>query len=402
MENRKGPRASEPARNRPTSQTTLHLPLSIFLLSIILSGCAAPAEPLERKAPVPKGVTDLIAVQAGNDVVLRFTLPKETVDRRPLKQLPAIEIYRVIRPTGSATLAAPAISPAPRLILTIPSAMVDQYSEQGHIRAVDSLKAEDFQPNEGEVAEYSVRTRASTKKESADSNSVILRIYPVADPITDLKVETTHSGILLTWTPPQKSLAGSAPTIVKYHVYRSELDTAGTAAANVAENPKQKTPLLKIGESEAATYRDTLAELEKTYNYSVRSVTQSPSGVIESGDSNLARVTPHDAFPPAVPQGLVAVFVPSVSETPAHIDLSWAINSETDIAGYNVYRSEQEGAPGTRLNLELLLTPAFRDMNAGSGRRYLYTVTAVDRSGNESPASAAAPGGVPAENQPAP
>ena len=351
---------------------------------------------------MPKAVTDLVAVQAGNDVVLRFTLPKETVDHRPLKQLPAIEIYRVIRPIGSATPAAPAISPAPRLILTIPSAMLDQYSEQGHIRAVDSLKAEDFQPDEQEVAEYSVRTRASAKKESADSNSVILRIYPAPDPITDVKVETTHSGILLIWTPPQKTLVGSATTIAKYHVYRSELDTTGNAAANVAENPKQKTPLLKIGESEAATYRDTLAELGRTYVYSVRSVTQNPSGVIESADSNLATVTPHDVFPPAAPQGLVVVFVPSVGEAPAHIELSWAINSETDIAGYNVYRSEQEGAPGTRLNPDLLLTPAFRDMNAVSGRRYLYRVTAVDRSGNESPASAAAPGGVPAENQPAP
>jgi hypothetical protein len=347
-------------------------------------------------------VTDLVAIQAGNDVVLRFTLPKETVDRRPLKQLPAIEIYRVIRPAGSATPAAPSVSPAPRLIMTIPSTMVDQYSDQGHIRAVDSLKAEDFQPDEEEVAEYSVRTRASTKKESADSNSPLLRIYPAADPITDLKVETTHSGILLTWTPPQKTLVGSGPTIAKYHVYRSELDTAGTAATNVAENPKQKTPLLKIGESEAATYRDTLADLGKTYVYSVRSVAQYANGVIESGDSNLARVTPNDMFPPAAPQGLVVVFVPSVGEAPAHIDLSWAINSETDIAGYNVYRSEQEGAPGTRLNSELLLTPAFRDMNAVPGRRYLYTVTAVDRSGNESPASAAAPGGVPVENQATP
>jgi hypothetical protein len=402
MENRKGPRASEPARNRPTSKTILRFPLPIFLLSIFLGGCAAPAEPLERRAQVPKAVTDLVAVQAGNVVVLRFTLPKETVDRRPLKQLPAIEIYRVVRPAGSATPAAPSVSPAPQLILTIPSAMVDQYSDQGHIRAVDSLKAEDFRPDEEEVAEYAVRTRASTKKESEDSNSVILRIYPAVDPIADLKAETTQSGISLTWTPPQKTLVGSAPAIAKYHVYRSELDTVGAAAANVAESPKQKTPLLKIGESEAATFRDTLAELGKTYVYSVRSVAQYPNGVIESGDSNLARVTPRDTFPPAAPQGLVVVFVPPVGEAPAHIELSWAINPETDVAGYNVYRSEREGAPGTRLNPELLLTPAFRDMNAVPGRRYLYTVTAVDRSGNESPASAAAPGGVPTENQPTP
>lgn len=403
MENRKEPDALRPARNRTAFlDTIIYFPVCIFLLSILLGGCAAPAEPIERKAPVPKAVTDLAAVQAGDDVVLQFTVPRETVDRRPLKQSPAIEIYRVIRPAGQASPAPPAVPPAPRLILTIPSAMVDQFSDQGRIRAVDSLKVEDFRPDGEDVAEYTVRTRSSAKKESADSNSAILHLYPAADPIADLKVETTRAGIVLSWSPPRKTLIGSAPTVAKYRVYRAELDTAGTAAVDAAQNPKPKTPLLKIGEGEAATYRDTLTELGKTYVYSVRSVVQYPNASIESGDSNLAKVIRSDTSPPAAPQGLVVVFVPAVGEAPAHIELSWAINSETDTAGYNVYRNEQEGAPGTRLNPELLLTPAFRDMNAVPGRRYFYSVTAVDRSGNESPAGAAAPGGVPAENQPGP
>ena len=35
---------------------------------------------------------------------------------------------------------------------------------------------------------------------------------------------------------------------------------------------------------------------------------------------------------------------------PAYLDLSWSISPENDIAGYNIYRSEQEGAPGQKLN----------------------------------------------------
>jgi len=343
---------------------------------------------------VPKAVSDLTAVQTGNDISLGFTLPKETIDRRPLKQLPAIEIYRLIRPADSA---APAVSPVP--ILIIPPAMVDQYSEQGHVRVVDSLKAEDFGPDQEKVAAYMVRTRASSKRESADSNSVVVGIYPAADPIRDLNVEATHMGVVLTWTPPQKTLVGSSPTIAKYDVYRAELDRA---PAREGENQKPTTALLKIGESESATYRDTLAEFGKNYMYAVRSVTQYPNLAIESSDSNRVWIAAKDTRPPAPPQGLVVVFVPALGQSLAHLELSWAINSETDIAGYNVYRSEQEGASGTRLNSELLLTPAFRDINAVPGRRYLYTVTAVDRSGNESPASAAAPGGVLVENQSAP
>lgn len=117
---------------------------------------------------------------------------------------------------------------------------------------------------------------------------------------------------------------------------------------------------------------------------------------LESGDSNLVTVTPRDVFPPAAPQGLVVVYVPAHDAAPAYFDLSWSISAENDIAGYNIYRTEQEGAPGNKLNPQLLRTPSFRDMNVESGHHYFYTVTAVDRAGNESPASAAASGEMPA------
>ena len=86
----------------------------------------------------------------------------------------------------------------------------------------------------------------------------------------------------------------------------------------------------------------------------------------------------------------------------AHLELSWAINPETDIAGYNVYRSDQADNLRNRLNTELLRTPAFRDMNVLPGHRYFYSVTAVDHAGNESPSSAVVSGGLPAESQATP
>ena len=92
-------------------------------------------------------------------------------------------------------------------------------------------------------------------------------------------------------------------------------------------------------------------------------------------------------------------FVPAAGGAAAYLDLSWSISAATDIAAYNVYRSEEASGPGTRVNSELLLTPAFRDMNAVPGRIYFYTVTAVDRSGNESSASPPASGSVPAPDQ---
>ena len=385
--------------------------VSILALSIFLGGCASPGEPAERKPPVPQAVTDLAGVQSGNDVILSFTLPKETVDRRQLKQSPAIEIYRgFVPPSASANAAVSTTQPPtnPALLTTIPSAMVDHYAVRYHVRYPDSLKAEDFAQHIGWIARYMVRTRVSPKTSSPDSNPVDVRIYPALDPIEDLKAEVTHSAIVLTWTPPQKTLAGAAPMIAAYRIYRREKETLGTentAAANTASSGELadlKFPFTKIGEADSPPFRDTQFEFGKMYVYSVRSVAQYPEETLESAHSKFAVVTPRDVFPPSAPEGLVVVLVPAQGEIPAYLDLSWAINPETDIAGYNVYRSEQVGVSGTRANRELLLTPAFRDMNTEPGRRYFYTVTAVGRSGNESSASPAASGGVPAGNQPTP
>jgi hypothetical protein len=121
----------------------------------------------------------------------------------------------------------------------------------------------------------------------------------------------------------------------------------------------------------------------------VRSVLQVDDNELESSDSQPVTVTPRDTFPPATPQGLVAALLPGSAPGTFVVDLSWSINLETDLAGYHVYRSEQEGTKGQLVTPDLLPTPAVRDTSVEPGRRYWYTVTAVDRAGNESPPSVA-------------
>jgi hypothetical protein len=121
----------------------------------------------------------------------------------------------------------------------------------------------------------------------------------------------------------------------------------------------------------------------------VRSVIQVEGVELESADSQPVTVTPRDLFPPAAPQGLVAALLPGSGPGAFLVDLSWSINLETDLAGYRVYRSEQEGTRGQLLTPDLLPTPAVRDTSVEPGHRYWYTVTAVDRTGNESAPSAA-------------
>ncbi|MGB0035684.1 MAG: fibronectin type III domain-containing protein [Candidatus Acidiferrales bacterium] len=403
MEIRNSEKPSHTRLRRKRISSSFDFRISIFVLSLVLGGCAAPAEPVERKPHVPVAVTDLAIEQQSKDISLAFTVPKESTDHRALKLPPAIEVYRAFQPgaaSGTPTLAAP---PNPTLLATIPSEVVSRSSVRGRFAYVDSIQPDDWAHHTGEQVVYIVRTSASKKKESADSNLVSIPLYPPPEAIDHIVAKVQPDSVVLEWTPPAKTIAGTPePPLAGFRIYRAEA-AEGAGQPPAAGNPKLASPLARIGEADANSpiYRDMQIGFGKTYVYSVRSAVQYASEILESADSWVV-VTPRDTFPPAVPQGLVVVVIPAQGGVPATLDLSWAISPETDIAGYNVYRSEQEAARGERLNSELLRSPSYRDMSVVPGRRYFFSVTAVDRSGNESPASAAVTAGISVESQTTP
>ncbi len=413
------PRRSSP-RIVPAHSFVASFPVLAVALALFVAGCASPGEPTARKPLVPEAVSNLAAAQDGNHVLLTFAVPQFAAGGRPLEHPPTIEIYRDFEPAPASGASHPAAPKHPTLLVTIPSELVPRYSVQGQFRYDEPLEPPDFTGHLDSKLVYSVRTRVSDKKLSVPSNLAAVRIYPAPDPIADLTGQITPSAVVLSWTPPQQTPVGPVPPLAGYRIYRGEAQsnpaasaaaaTSATAAPSspttapltgIAPSPPQlQSPLVKIGESASSSFTDTQAEFGKTYVYSVRSMVNESGTAIESSDSNFLAVTPRDTFPPAAPKDLVAIYVPSAAGVPAHVDLSWAVSPEPDLAGYQVYRSERANALGTRVNTQLLLTPAFRDMNVISGRHYYYAVTAVDRSGNESARGAAASVNVPAATQP--
>jgi hypothetical protein len=258
------------------------------------------------------------------------------------------------------------------------------------MQLVDHLSSEDLRAANGASFVYRVRTRASRKRPSAESNSVVLRMLSVPERITTLKSTVTETAVELDWQAPTKSSDGKpGVSITEYQVYRGQLDPASAATAeNDLTQAKWISPLSLLSSTGATSFRDSNFDFGKTYLYSVRSVISSQGQSLESSDSAPAIVTPRDTFPPTVPQGLVANVVSPTGENAAEVDLSWSINPETDLAGYRVYKSEQQGTHGLLLTPELLLSPAYRDTSVELGHRYWYSVTSMDRSGNESAPSA--------------
>jgi len=410
MENGKGEGVASLRPGKfPARRPIFHFLFSIFLAALAAAGCAAPSEPTARHAPTPTAVTDFAAVQLGHRVILSFTLPKKTTDSKPLPADLSIEIYRQVVPAGAKPTAAPAFSQGD-LAVTIPSAMVSHYADSGHLEFPFELKTASVAQPPGEQTVFMVRARVNEKKVSADSNSASLHLYEPFPP-ANISAKITHDAIILSgWgvALPAAPPAGSAesaqiPSDARYRIFRAEAPANAAASPAQAGNENLPAPHLEqLAELPVTvmTYEDTHFTFDRTYIYSARTVAKFGSTWVESDDSNLLTVTPKDIFPPSAPQGIVIVYVSAATGVPAHLEISWSISPETDLTGYDIYRKEQGSDTALKLNPRPLLTPSYRDMSIQPGTSYSYTVKAVDRAGNESPASEPASTDVPAAGEP--
>src|SRR5580658_5164092 len=313
------------------------------LTALFVSGCGAPGEPTPPAPAVPVAVTDLVAHQAGDGVQLIFTLPSKTITGDRLASPPAVEIVRgTPKPDGSPD------AKTFRVVYTIPGSLVENYVAEGHVRFIDPVAPAETRAHPGGTLVYVVRTRASKKRASGDSNAVSVRVYPVPEPITNLAALVTEPAIELSWTAPTHTFGGDPLSgFSGYRIYRGELDPASAEpAATDFSKAKWKSPLALLAPSDENSYRDTLFDFGKTYAYIVRGVVLVEGSAIESGDSVPLIVAPRDTFPPAAPQNLIAAVLSGATPGSVLVDLSWSINLETDLAGYRVYRSEQQDTRG--------------------------------------------------------
>ena len=310
---------------------------------------------------------------------LVFTLPRRTINGERLTEPPATEIFR-----GALKADGKPDDKSFRLVYTIPGELSQNYGAPGKMQFTDPLAAETLRADPGLQLIYRVRTRASKKKSSADSNAVTVKLYAVAEKIVSVTANVTQNAVELSWPAPVSASMSGGDKVVEYHIYRGELDASSSAPANgdLSQAKWKNTPLL-LAPTQSNSYSDVLFEFGRTYVYLIRSVSLAGGNPVESDDSVPAIVTPRDTFPPAVPQNLVAAVLPGADGGPV-VDLSWSINVEPDLAGYRIYRSEKPGERGELLRAELLTTPSYRDSALAAGHRYWYSVTAVDRQGNES------------------
>jgi hypothetical protein len=355
--------------------------LSVFA-PLIFTACATIGPPQPPSLELPKPPLDLRATRKGNLVNLTWTAPTVTTDRLRARSIGPTRICRGIesRLTQCGTPVGEAVAQ--------PSAITTPDSGKKIVRTyADSLPATLLSDDPSAFVTYAVEALNATGRGAGLSNQVRISLAHTLPPPHDFRARVTGQGVVLTWTSDLPSTDSVQPVHYVYRVYRR------------AEGSAEQTLVghLPAGNEHRLTITDSSIEWETTYEYRAEIVTviaqdNKPEIQVEGDDTPDVKVFAHDVFPPSVPSGLQAVASGPGQKT--FVDLVWAPVTDVDLDGYNIYRHEAGSIP-VKINAEPQKTPAYRDVSVASGKKYLYSVSAVDVRGNESAHSEEASESVP-------
>jgi hypothetical protein len=356
---------------------TLFSALSALILTVMFTACATVGPPLPPSLELPKAPTDLRATRKGDRVILTWTVPSVTTDRKTIRSVGPTRICRGLEAKltqcGVAVGEGSAQANSSARTSSTPAKPSKQKISGSY---TDSLPAQLESDDPSGFITYAVEVLNADGRGAGLSNQVRVSLVHTFPPPRDFGARVTSRGVVLKWTNDVRPENSDAAIRYIYRVYRRQ------------ESSQQETAVGEIPAAGAGglEFTDSNIEWEKTYEYRVETVTviaqeKQPALQVEGDDSAEVKVFADDVFPPAVPSGLQAVF--SGPGQKIFIDLVWAPVADVDLDGYNVYRRE-EGTAAVKVNGGLVKTPAYRDENVASGRRYFYSVSAVDVRGNES------------------
>jgi hypothetical protein len=344
-----------------------------------------PGTPLPPSLNLPVQVSDLTATRTGERVRLTWTMPTKNTDKLLLKDKVQV---RVCRKIGTAPDCIPAGS-----LEKDPGAAVD----------VGQELPEELATGLARPLTYYVELLNKNGRSTGLSNPAVVAAGEAPTAVLGLDAQIQKVGVVLHWNA---ALDGPQATAIR--LQRKLLTPVSAPAAKPAQSPIAPPPepveqnlLVEVKDRAQVGAVDKDVRFGQTYEYRAQRVLRVK---VDGTTMELAgplsppvRVEAQDVFPPAAPKGLAAVAVATSNGTAAGIDLDWDPNTETDLAGYVVYRREGGGDWERVSPTVLLVGPGFHDAHVVAGHTYEYAVTAVDQSGHESLRSAPSQEVVPAQ-----
>lgn len=334
--------------------------LGLVALTAVAAACGKKNDPLPPARPIPAALSDFSAERDGQQVTLRFTVPKANADGTSPVAIDRVEIYAVTLADTAKPSVAADVAVAANLLTTIavrpapadePIAATDPKTPVAgdvvrHTETITLLP--DAAPT---IARAYVAVPAIGRRRSMTSPMLVVPLAgaAVAGP-APINISYTEDLVTLTWA------AGAEGT--RFIVERA----AATGAAPVRLTPQ----------ATAQTSLSLPIELGREICVTLRAVSVTGAVSMVSEPSTATCATPVDKFPPASPTGLVGTAAESA------IELVWRPSLNKDVAGYIVLRGEGAGGTLLRLTPEPVTSTTYRDVSVRPGVTYEYAVIAVD------------------------
>lgn len=388
----RGGRCRLPSFRLEAMQNRRKLRASVIIAALLLTaggatllGCGMPGAPQPPSLELPEKVSDLTATRTGDQVTLTWTMPKRDTSDESLKGDVTAIICRREGAGSCVEIATVAFAPGDsgRFAEMLPPILA-----HGDPRPLS----------------YFVDLPNRRGRSAGTSNEATVLAGRAPDEVNGFMAEVRKDGVALRWTPGP---AEPYPTLVRLE--RSLVSTPAAKPtqgllAAPAEPTKQNLIVPSGGTRGAALDKDI--QFGETYEYRAQRITRlTVSGKDLDLDGPLSapvRIDVKDVFPPAVPIGLAAVAIRGENGSPAAIDLSWQPVSDSDLAGYIVYRrvaATETQSAGEWLRVspgQPVVGPGFHDATVEAGRSYEYAISSIGLNGRESEKSAIAQEMVPA------
>lgn len=380
----------------------------LVLVIAMLVGCGHKADPFPPPLENPSRTTDLTVQQRGEAAILTFSYPSVTISGSPLEPLERVEVYRTKKdvsafadvseeatesteestpesstPEEPAPAApAPPVQPLEVLAATDPNeflataTLLESFDEAAIEQATQGdqlvLRIELGSAGDEEIAHtFAIKTYVSDKLVSAYSNLVTLVQREAPPPPTDFQLTAEAEGIRLAWAEAESS----EDEPVAFRVYRRS-----------AQSRLYGPPLIRLPGT-SIDYLDRSAVFGERYIYAVTALSHE-NPTVESFFGGEREIDYADRFAPTPPTELIAL------AEAGRVRLLWTASPEDDVLGYVVFR-RRSGGDFRRLNDDSVLGVEYSDRTVEAGATYDYQVSAVDRSGNQSEASASVVARVP-------
>jgi hypothetical protein len=356
--------------------------LICVLGSAVLVSCGYPGVPIPPALELAKPVTDLRAARKGDKVYLAWTVPAKTTDRQTVRHPGVTRVCRSLQAPVADCKSPAAEIPAAQLPLPAADSSRNGAPPPKVQANYTDIISQQLQEQPTAEIVYAVSVQNESGRSAGLSNQVEVPSAPTLPPPDRFRAEVKKDGVLLSWECPT---AGAASDVIRHKLRIFRREQGKQADTKVSDADLTDCPQTQPA-GQVPEFLDQTFEWEKHYDYraTVVTVVSAPGKAeieVEGDDTPSVAVFAHDIFPPAVPTGLQAVFS-GVGQAP-FVDLVWSPDTEADLAGYNVFRHE-ENEPPLILNSEPVKAPAFRDSKVQSGKKYFYSVSAVDERNNES------------------